>query len=164
MLLSYLGCSSVNSNQTVEIVDIDRFMGRWYVIAGRFTFFEKGAHNAVEIYRWNKNAQRIEIDFTFLKDSFDGEPKSIPQRAWIYDQKTKAHWKVRPFWPLQFSYLVVALDANYEWTAIGVPDQKYLWIMARAPIVSKEVFDNILLSLRRKGYSVDDLVVVPQRW
>ncbi len=163
-LLMQLGCSSMSYNKTVDNVDIDRFMGRWYVIAGRFTFLEKGAHNAVEVYRWNKKEERIDVDFTFRKDSFDGELKSIPQKAWVHDQKTKAHWKVRPFWPLKFSYLVVALAPDYEWTAIGVPDQKYLWIMARSPVLPAGGLEKILAELKEKGYSVGDLVVVPQRW
>lgn len=164
VLLLQLGCTSVSYNKTVERVDIDRFMGRWYVIAGRFTFLEKGAHNAVEVYRWNRKEERIDVDFTFRKDAVDGELKSIPQKAWIHDQVSKAHWKVSPFWPLKFSYLVVAVDPSYEWTAIGVPDQKYLWIMARSPALPAGALETILAELRGKGYSVDDLVVVPQRW
>jgi apolipoprotein D and lipocalin family protein len=36
--------------QTVEDVDIERFMGDWYVIANIPTSIEKGAHNAIEGY------------------------------------------------------------------------------------------------------------------
>ena len=32
--------------KTVEKVDLERFMGDWYVIANIPTFLEKGAHNA----------------------------------------------------------------------------------------------------------------------
>jgi apolipoprotein D and lipocalin family protein len=32
-------------------VDLERFMGDWYVIANIPTFIEKGAHNAVEGYQ-----------------------------------------------------------------------------------------------------------------
>ena len=39
--------------KTVDQVDIDRFMGPWYVIANIPTFLEKGAHNAVETYSLN---------------------------------------------------------------------------------------------------------------
>jgi apolipoprotein D and lipocalin family protein len=35
---------------TVNYVDIERFMGPWYVIASIPTVLEKGAHNAVETY------------------------------------------------------------------------------------------------------------------
>ena len=36
--------------ETVDYVDLKRFMGDWYVIANIPTFIEKGAVNAVESY------------------------------------------------------------------------------------------------------------------
>ena len=46
------GCqASMPPLKTVDYVDLDRFMGDWYVIANIPTFVEKGAHNAVESYR-----------------------------------------------------------------------------------------------------------------
>jgi apolipoprotein D and lipocalin family protein len=36
--------------KTVPYVDLERFMGDWYVVANIPTFVEKGAHNAVESY------------------------------------------------------------------------------------------------------------------
>ncbi|MDH3935419.1 MAG: lipocalin family protein, partial [Gammaproteobacteria bacterium] len=39
--------------QSVEYVDINRFMGDWYVIANIPTFVETGAHNAIESYALN---------------------------------------------------------------------------------------------------------------
>ncbi len=147
--------------ETVANVNLDRFMGKWYVIAGRFTFVEKGAHNAIEIYTYNQKKQRIDIAFTFRKDSFNGKLKSLPQKAWIINKKTNAHWKVRPFWPLKFDYLVLALDPNYQWVAIGVPSQKYLWIMARTPHFSE--VDQVLSQLVTKGYDISRLVEVPHQ-
>ena len=41
--------------ETVDYVDIDRFMGDWYVIANIPTFLERGAHNAVESYRLDED-------------------------------------------------------------------------------------------------------------
>ncbi len=155
------GCTGNSYQKTVEHVAIDRFMGTWYVITGRFTFLESGAHNAVEIYSWNEAKQRIDIDFRFNKDSLSGKEKKIPQTARIVDSQTNAHWKVSPFWPLSFDYLVIALDADYQWTAIGVPSQKYLWIMARTPSLTEEVLSNILQQLSANGYRTDSLVVVP---
>ena len=43
------GCGTQQPElKPVEYVDLDRFMGDWYVIANIPTFLEKGAHNAVE--------------------------------------------------------------------------------------------------------------------
>jgi hypothetical protein len=61
--------------------------------------FEKGAYNATETYTWNEEAQRIDIDFHFNKDSFDGPQKSIPQKAFVYNENTKAEWRVQSIWP-----------------------------------------------------------------
>ncbi len=151
-------------NKTVEHVDVEKFMGRWYVQAGRFTFLEKGAHNAVETYSYNKADEKILIDFTFNKDSFDGKKKSIPQKGKIYNKTTGAHWKVSPFWPLEFDYLIIDLADDYSWTAIGVPNQKYLWIMSRDWNFSDQKVQEVLSRLKAKGYDSENTVRVLHRW
>jgi apolipoprotein D and lipocalin family protein len=40
---------------TVSYVDLERFMGDWYVVASIPAFIEKGAHNAVESYALNSD-------------------------------------------------------------------------------------------------------------
>jgi apolipoprotein D and lipocalin family protein len=161
-------CSSFASKeltmQTVNAVETPKFMGKWYVLAGRFTFFEKEVHNGVETYSWNEENQRIDIDFTYNRGGFDGELKSLPQKGWIYNTKTQAHWKVSPFWPLKFDYLVVALAEDYSWTAIGVPDQKYLWIMARDWKNPDSAVAAATRALKDTGYDAQNLITVPHRW
>lgn len=139
-------------------------MGKWYVIAGRFTFMEEGAHNAIEKYSWNEKEKYIDIDFHFRKDKFDGELKEIPQKAFIENTKTNAYWKVQPFWPLKFDYYVVALDKDYKWTAIGVPSTKYLWIMHRDWKVSDEELKRIVKVVQEAKYPVEKIERLPQKW
>lgn len=153
------GCAH-SYDQTVPYVDRDRFMGSWYVMAGRFTFLEKDVYNSVEKYTWNEEKQRIDIDFSYNQGSLKGELKRYPQKGWIDNPKTNATWKVSPFWPLKFTYLVIALDPNYEWTAIGVPNQNYLWIMAKSPSFSRAKLKEAIEQVRALNYSVDDLVYV----
>jgi apolipoprotein D and lipocalin family protein len=155
-----LACSSTTYKKTVAQVDRDRYMGDWYVMAGRFTLFEKDVYNAVEIYKWNQKEQRIDIDYHYNKGSLTGPVKKIPQKAWITDENTKATWDVQPFWPLKFTYLVIGLDKDYQWTAVGVPDEGYLWIMSRDPQMPREKIDSILQDLEREGYDTKDIVYV----
>jgi apolipoprotein D and lipocalin family protein len=165
ILICSVACSTTgNQVKTVEKVDINKFMGDWYVLAGRFTFLEKDVNNALERYSWNKDQQRIDVDFTYNKGSLTGPKKSIPQKAWIYNQDTNAHWKVSPLWPLKFDYLIIALGENYRWTAIGVPNQKYLWIMARDYKNPELVIDEAVKYLNQIQYNTNDLVRVPQQW
>ena len=154
----------MNYNKTVDKVETEKFMGRWYVQAGRLTFLEEGAHNAVETYTWNEEDQKILIDFVFNKDSFEGKKKSIPQKGWIHNKSTNAHWKVSPLWPLRFDYLIIDLADDYSWTAIGVPNQKYLWIMSRDWNFSDAKVTEILTRLKAKGYDVEKTIRVPQKW
>ena len=162
-VLTLTGCSSLNFKHTVKHVDIPKFMGAWFVWAGRTTFLERDAHSSIEKYTWNEKEQRIDVDFTFRKDSFDGKEKRFPQKAWIYNTTTNAHWKVQPFWPLKFDYLIIDMDPDYKWTAIGVPSGAYLWIMGRAPIASDEQIAEIVQRIKNLGYPVNDVIRVPQR-
>lgn len=163
-MIFMMGCSTNSYMKTVQQVKIDEFMGKWYVIASRATFLESGAHNAIEDYTWNKDQERIDINFFFNKNSFDGEIKRIPQKAWIFNNETNAHWKVQPFWPLKLDYLVLALDKDYGWTAIGVPNQKYVWIMARDWSMSDEKLNEIISELKSLGYNIENIKRVPQKW
>ncbi len=164
-VLVFVGCSSQPKfEKTVDRVEIEKFMGPWYVMAGRFTAFETDVHNGIESYTWNKEENRIDISFTYNKKSFEGDKKSYPQKGWIYNQSTNAHWKVQPFWPLKFDYLIVDLAPDYSWTVIGVPDQKYVWIMARDYNIARPKIDEIIKSMSDKGYDMKNLVFVPHKY
>ncbi len=150
--------------KTVDYVDISKFMGKWYVQAGRFTFMEKDVHNAIEIYQWDEEKEQIKISFDYRQGGFDGKKKSIPQTGSIYNHQTNAHWKVSPIWPLKFDYLVIALAEDYSWCAIGVPSQKYLWIMTRESNLTEVEFEKILSKVKETGYSIEDLSQVPHQY
>lgn len=147
--------------KTVSDLNITKFMGDWFVQAGRFTPLEKSVHNALESYSWNEKKKRIDIAFTFNKGSLTGPKKSIPQKGWIHNTDTNAHWKVSPLWPLKFDYLVIALANDYSWTAIGVPKENFLWIMTRSPQTSPEELNNMILEIKKTGYPTENLTLVP---
>ena len=69
---------------TVDQVDLERFMGDWYVIANIPTFLEKGAHNAVESYELEPDGT-IATTFVFRKDGFDGEEKTFHPKGVVTD-------------------------------------------------------------------------------
>lgn len=162
MLMFFNACSA-KYDKTVPHVDRDRFMGNWYVMAGRFTALENDVYNSIETYKWNEEEKRIDVDFRFNKGSFDGPLKKYPQKAWIVSENN-ARWKVQPFWPLKFDYLVIGLDPDYKWTAIGVPNEKYLWIMSRDPAMPKTEVDSILSTIKANGYDISDIEYVRHRY
>ena len=153
------GCSAMNFKATNKKLDIDKFMGTWYVQTGRVTFLEKGAHNPIEHYQYNESKKIIEISFTFNKDSLNGKLKKIPQTGYIQNTPINTYWKVSPFWPIKLDYLVLDFDQNYQWTAIGVPSGKYLWIMTRDRNPKEDYIKNILKQVSKTSYPITKLEV-----
>lgn len=148
--------------RTVEAVDLDRFAGRWYVIESMPTSQEEGAHDAVEIYTMEGEG-RIDIQFTFREGSFDGPLRSIPQRGRVHDETTNAEWRVSPLWPIWLDYLILDLGPDYEYTVVGHPSKKYVWIMSREPALEAETLAEIRQRLADAGYDVSRIQPVPQR-
>lgn len=168
---SLIGCNSMSTAEkthgplkTVPQVNIPRFMGSWYVIANIPTYFEKGGYNAVENYTWNGKEERIEVLYTHRQDSFDGKEKKLPQKAFIYNEKTNAEWRVQLFWLLKFPYLIADLNEDYTITIIGMPDRKHVWIMARTPQISDELYQSLVKKVEAMGFDTGKLVKVPQKW
>lgn len=148
---------------TVDYIDIDQFMGKWYVVGVIPTFAEKDAVNAIEYYELNDEGN-IDITFTHYKKSPDGDFKEYHPKGFIYDKETNAEWRVQFFWPFKFKYLVIDLAEDYRYTVIGVPNRKYVWIMARETELSIEDNQKIRNGLIEQGYDISKIVDIPQIW
>lgn len=163
-LMLFTSCSSVPKYETkITNVNLQKFMGPWYVMAGRFTPLEKDVYNAIETYEYDKENDKIKIGFKYNKGGFNGPEKNLPQTGWVYNQTTNAHWKVSPLWPLKFNYLIVGLADDYSWTVIGVPDQNYVWIMARDYNITEAQLAKIIQEMKNKNYNMDNLVFVKHK-
>ncbi|MCC5863378.1 MAG: lipocalin family protein [Gammaproteobacteria bacterium] len=156
------GCQSVPTITTVDYVDIERYMGDWYVIANIPTFLERDAYNAVETYSLNPDGT-IDTVFTFRKGGFDGEERRFNPKGFIRSENN-AEWGMRFVWPFKAEFLVVWLDEDYTQTVIGRSKRDYVWIMAREPTLPEADYQRILEFLAAEGYDIDRIQKVPQSW
>jgi apolipoprotein D and lipocalin family protein len=162
--LALAGCASKGPEmKTVSFVDLERFMGDWYVIANIPTFLEKGAHNAVETYALDDDGT-IATTFTYRADSFDGKEKRYNPRGFVLDTGTNARWGMRFLWPIKSDYRIVYLDEEYSRTVIARQKRDFVWIMAREPSIPDDEYDTIVEFVESIGYDVGKLERVPQRW
>lgn len=163
--VSISGCTSnsLPPVATVEHVDIDRFMGDWYVIAAIPTAIETDAHNAVESYRLDDDGT-VATTFTFRKGGFDGKEKRYQPRGFIEDDDSNAVWGMQFVWPIKADYRIAYLDAAYTETVIARNKRDYVWIMARSPEIPDEAYDDLVAFVEEIGYDVTRLRRVPQRW
>lgn len=161
-----LGVNPAKSAQapmdTVDYVELPRFMGDWYVIANIPTPFEKGAHNPVESYRLDNNGT-IATTFSFNKQSFEGEKKSFSSRGFVKNKSTNATWGMQFVWPIKADYRVIYLDPDYQYTVIGRKARDYLWIMARNLEISDEKYTELVDFAVSMGYAADKIQRAPHR-
>jgi apolipoprotein D and lipocalin family protein len=159
------GCVSTPSRPTVSVapaVDLQRFMGDWYVIANIPTFIEKGAHNAIETYALDADGT-IATTFTFNKDAFDGPAKRYTPRGFVRPGTQNAVWGMRFIWPIKAEYVISYVDPDYTETIIGRSARDYVWIMARTPTLPAARYEALVARVKQDGYDLSQLQRVPQQ-
>ncbi|MCG6911754.1 MAG: lipocalin family protein [Deltaproteobacteria bacterium] len=160
--LLLLGCQSTKPIYTVNHVDLERFMGDWYVVASIPTFIETDAYNAIESYQLNADGT-IATTFTFNKGGFDGKLKTYTPKGFVVENTGNAVWQMQFIWPFKAEYRVVYLSDDYGQTVIGRSKRDYVWIMARTPSIPQDDYDRILTFLKNEGYALDNLRKVPHQ-
>lgn len=163
-VVGFLGLVSCSSKlyegdmKLAESVDLERFMGTWYVIANIPTIFEKDCTGAIDHYE-QKNEDRIDVTYVCFKNSVEGKRITKDLKAWVLKPN---EWRVQFFWPLKVSYLILDVSPDYQWTVIGHPSKDYVWIMSREPQMSSKVLSERKQFLREQGYDISELVMTPQ--
>ena len=156
-------CSSNPPLETVDSVDLDRFMGDWYVIAHIPTPLEDEAFNAIESYALNDDGT-VATTFTFREGGFEGERKEYTPVGFPDAETDNAVWGMRFIWPIKADYRVIYLDDAYEHTVIGRNARDYVWLMARTAEIAEADRNAMMQRVREAGYELDQLREVPQRW
>ena len=159
-------CASCNDKSLplalVPHVDLERFMGSWYVIANIPTRLERDAHNAVEEYRLQADGT-IATTFSVNAGAPDGPRKSYHPRGFVLDRQSNAVWGMRFIWPIKADYRIMYVDAGYTQTVIGRVARDYVWIMARTPQIPEADYQRLRELIAVQGYDVSALQRVPQQ-
>lgn len=156
-LLLVTGCNTMKTPlKTVQYVNIDKFMGTWYVIASIPTFVERSAYNPVEHYALTKDGT-IATTFRYQKNNANGKPREITATGFITNTLTNAEWGMQFIWPVKADYRIIMLDANYEITMVGRAKRDYLWIMSRNHCIHKDKLRELLKFAKQVGYDTSKI-------
>lgn len=151
------GCSTQQRPpmDTVENLDLNRFMGQWHVLADVATPFDRDAFDPLETYRM-KGDGVVETVYSYREDSASGPLRERHLKAFV-SEESNAVWAMQIFWPVKAEYRVVFIDPNYETTIVGRTKRDFVWIMARDPSISSETFDFLLTKTKAMGYDLSKL-------
>jgi apolipoprotein D and lipocalin family protein len=153
-------CTTSTPLRTVPRVDLDRFMGDWYVIANIPTFIERKAYNAIESYE-RVDEKKIATSFRFNKGSFDGPVKTFRPTGFVKENPSNAIWGMQFIWPFKADYRVIYLNEDYTQTVIGRNKRDYVWVMARTPVIPDADYDMIIDLIAKQGYDPVKIRLVP---
>ncbi len=162
-VLCFAGCATPRRPlpAAVTSVDLDRYMGRWYVISHVPYFLERGKVASYDTYARRPDG-RLTNNFTFREKTLDGPEKTWEGVARVIDPVSNATWKVSFVWPVSVTYKIYALDPAYGWAVIGTDDGGLLWVLAREHRLPATTYEAILADLRARDLPTDKLQPVPQ--
>ena len=165
IILGLVSCSNSKqmvNNKTVDTLELDKFLGKWYEIARYPHSFEKNLVGVTATYSMRDDG-KINVLNEGFKNTLDGEHSSAIGKAKIKDPNNPAHLRVSFFWIFYSDYLVMELDnENYNWAVIGSSSSKYLWILSRTPKLDEQVLAELKEKIIARGYKLDNLIMVEQ--
>jgi apolipoprotein D and lipocalin family protein len=162
-VLAAAGCATTTTErlrlpplQTVQRVDVQRYLGTWYEIASFPQSFQKGCTGTTATYSLREDGD-LDVLNRCRDGSLDGEERSAHGRARILDRSTNAKLEVSFFRPFWGDYWVIDLGADYEYAVVGHPSRDYLWILSRTPTLDPERYEAIVQRLKAQGYETQRL-------
>lgn len=144
--------------QTVALVDLKQYAGKWFEIARYPNKFQKKCvANTTATYTLKANGAVEVFNQCLLKngtlDGATGEAKSVEGSnnskfelnfAPQFKSFLSADWR---------DYWVLDLDKDYKYAAVGDPKRENLLILSRTPEMSDAVYQNILRRVEMLGYN-----------
>jgi apolipoprotein D and lipocalin family protein len=145
---------------TVDRVDLQRYVGKWYEIARYPNRFQRKCQSDTTATYTIRPDGKVQVVNACRQQ--DGTITTANGTAKVVDPKTNAKLKVTFFWPFYGDYWIIGLGPNYEYAMVGEPDRKYLWILSRTPTMDETTYQEILRRLESMGYQPGNLMKTPQ--
>ena len=162
VLVTIKGQTAMIDKTVVKDLDIERYLGTWYEIARFDNSFEKGLVGVTASYSLRKDG-KIKVVNAGYKESLDGKRSESVGKAKIPDPKVPSKLKVSFFLFFYGDYYVLELDEDYQWAIVGSSTDKFLWILSRTPQIDKDLYEQLLAKIVKRGYDIDKLIRVKQK-
>ena len=123
IILFLFKLSLLYPHEVVDNLNLEKFMGRWYVISLIPNWIEENATNSFDEYTLNKDGS-IDIYYQAIKK---GKTRTIRQKATVLENPAK--WEIqfiKPWVPFfKAPYEVIMLDDDYNYMVVGYPNNEY---------------------------------------
>jgi apolipoprotein D and lipocalin family protein len=138
--------------------ELEPYLGTWYEIARLDHRFERGLSNVTATYTLRDDGGVDVVNRGYRGDK--GEWDEADGKAYFIGDPTVGRLKVSFFGPFYGAYNVFELGENYEYSMVAGPDRSYLWILAREPVVSEALMEELFAKAQAAGYDTSALIMV----
>lgn len=160
-IFTILGCGSYPPLKTVDKVDLNKYMGKWYEIASFPQSFQKGCNCTTAEYELT-NEDYVKVINSCRKDSTTGKLDRAEGKAFVVAGSNNTKLKVQFFWPFKGDYWIIDLAEDYSYAVVGHPSRDYLWVLCRNPQMEIQTYNSILDRIKQKGFDITRLIETTQ--
>ncbi|MGR3781040.1 MAG: lipocalin family protein [Albimonas sp.] len=154
--------------QPVSGFEVERYLGLWHEIAAIPNDFQEDcAAAATATYAQAEDVEGIEVVNACLEA--DGERETAVGRARFTGASDRGALEVTFvsllrtwIWVASGDYVVIALDPDYQWSAVGHPSRDFGWILAREESLPPETLASIRARFEAAGYDPCALRLSPR--
>ena len=144
--------------ETVNYVDLKKYLGTWFEIAAFPQPFEKGCSCTSATYGLNKDGSII-VKNRCIKNN---KLKVTEGKAFVTDKGTNSKLTVQFFWPCNSKYWIIDLAKDYSYAVVGHPNRRFLWILSRRPTLDDQTYNQLVVRAANKGFDVRRLAKTEQ--
>lgn len=161
-LVVLVGCATDPQPLTLApSVDLDRYAGRWYVIANIPYFAENGNVGSYFDIDFQPGGKLKDV-YNAHAGTLDAPLKTFTMSGYVVPNTGNARWRESPFWPVYLSYLILYVDPGYQTALVGYPGRGYGWVLARQPVIDEPTYQSLLGRLKDQGYDISQFRRVVQ--
>ncbi|TVQ35277.1 MAG: hypothetical protein EA356_08310 [Geminicoccaceae bacterium] len=138
--------------------ELERYLGTWHEIASIPTTFQRQCvFDTRAVYAPAEEPGRITVDNSC--HTAEGTVDRSTGLARFVGASDVGHLEVtfvtilgRPLWLASGDYVIIALDPDYRWSAVGHPSRDFAWILARDTELDLETLRTLEAIYDAAGY------------
>lgn len=158
------GCASTphagDTLKTADHVNVEHFMGRWYVVSSIPNSSEKGRVGPYVEYL-QRSDRRIDQTYYFYQTDFDHPLEKKQEIATVADGQSNAIWKTSFGQALFADFRILYVDPEYRYAVIGRASRDYAWILARDKYIGDDDYQQLISVLTEQGFDPTRILKIP---
>lgn len=137
-------------------VSLSKYLGKWYEYGRYEAPFQEGCEAVTAEYSL-RDDEKIKVVNSCRKGALDGEFDQSTGKAKVVEGSDGAKLKVSFFGPFYGDYWVLdrgepGADGLYDWSIVGEPSGRYLWMLTREPQPDAELRALLEARVKELGY------------